>query len=150
MTWPVFDAETIYAKALSNDATLRKAMPRARLLGSIRSKKGLEVMIHYSVPLPRQVRPSRYFARLSSHDAESDSLRLCTAHFLLRPSDPAVTSNSCNSDCLPRGRVMPVTAARFTRHAGQTKSRSTPMGVRSALFFLYTKAKNIAVILLSA
>ena len=37
---------------------------------------------------------SRYYARLSFHDAESGSLKLCTTHFLLLPSDPAVTSSA--------------------------------------------------------
>ena len=37
---------------------------------------------------------SRYFARLPTHNAESGSLALCTVHFLLLPSDPAVTSNA--------------------------------------------------------
>nr|WP_321398881.1 hypothetical protein [uncultured Desulfobacter sp.] len=39
-------------------------------------------------------RALRYFARLPSRNAESGSLSLCTAHFLLLPSDPAVTSNA--------------------------------------------------------
>jgi hypothetical protein len=39
-------------------------------------------------------RALRYFARLPSHHAESGSLSLCTAHFLLLPSDPAVASNA--------------------------------------------------------
>jgi hypothetical protein len=36
----------------------------------------------------------RYFARLPTRTAESGSLSLCTAHFLLLPSDPAVASNA--------------------------------------------------------
>ena len=39
-------------------------------------------------------RALRYFARLPTRTAESGSLTLCTAHFLLLPSDPAVTSNA--------------------------------------------------------
>jgi hypothetical protein len=39
-------------------------------------------------------RALRYFARLPSHRAESGSLSLCTAQFLLLPSDPAVASNA--------------------------------------------------------
>jgi hypothetical protein len=39
-------------------------------------------------------RASRYFARLPTHHAESGSLSLWTAHFLLLPSDPAVASNA--------------------------------------------------------
>jgi len=36
----------------------------------------------------------RYFARLPSRTAESGLLAPCTVHFLLLPSDPAVTSNA--------------------------------------------------------
>ena len=39
-------------------------------------------------------RASRYFARLPSRTAESGLLTLCSVHFLLLPSDPAVTSNA--------------------------------------------------------
>jgi len=39
-------------------------------------------------------RALRYYARLPSHHAESGSLSLCTAQFLLLPSDPAVASNA--------------------------------------------------------
>jgi len=39
-------------------------------------------------------RALRYLARLPTHNAESGLLTLCTAHFLLLPSDPAVTSNA--------------------------------------------------------
>ena len=39
-------------------------------------------------------RALRYFARLPSRTAESGLLTLCTVHFLLLPSDPAVTSNA--------------------------------------------------------
>jgi hypothetical protein len=39
-------------------------------------------------------RALRYFARLPTHFAESGSLSLCTVHFLLLPSDPAVASNA--------------------------------------------------------
>ena len=39
-------------------------------------------------------RASRYFARLPACAAESGSLKLCAAHFLSLPSDPAVTSNA--------------------------------------------------------
>jgi len=36
----------------------------------------------------------RYFARLPTRLAESGSLSLCTAHFLLLLSNPAVTGNA--------------------------------------------------------
>jgi len=39
-------------------------------------------------------RALRYKARLPACNAESGSLALCTAHFILLPSDPAVTSNA--------------------------------------------------------
>ena len=39
-------------------------------------------------------RALRYFARLPTYDAKSGSLALCTAHFLLLPSDPAVAGNA--------------------------------------------------------
>jgi len=39
-------------------------------------------------------RALRYFARLPTRNAESGSLTLCTAHFLLLPSDPVVANNA--------------------------------------------------------
>jgi hypothetical protein len=50
-------------------------------------------ILNHTMGLTRY-RALRYFARLPSHHAESGSLSLCTAQFLLLPSDPAVASNA--------------------------------------------------------
>ena len=50
-------------------------------------------ILNHTIRLTRY-RALRYFARLPPYDAESGSLALCTAHFILLPSDPAVTSNA--------------------------------------------------------
>ena len=56
---------------------------------------------------------SRPFARLYSHYAESGSLALCATHFLLLPSNPAVTSSTLSSWIdLPLDRA---TSASFNR-----------------------------------
>jgi len=50
-------------------------------------------ILNHTMGLTRY-RALRYYARLPSHHAESGSLSLCTAQFLLLPSDPAVASNA--------------------------------------------------------
>ena len=50
-------------------------------------------ILNHTTDLTRN-RALRYFGRLPTRGAESGLLTLCTAHFLLLPSDPAVTSNA--------------------------------------------------------
>ena len=67
------------------------------------------------------------FARLPSINAVSGSLSLCTVHFLLLPSDPAVSSNALASRIIfPLIGAMSVffQLTGFASFAGQTKSRA--------------------------
>jgi hypothetical protein len=58
-------------------------------------------------------RALRPFARLPTHNAESGSLTLCAAHFLLLPLDPTVTSNALAIQIVfPLVRVTPASFSR--------------------------------------
>jgi hypothetical protein len=82
-------------------------------------------------------RALRYLARLPPYDAESGSLSLCTAHFILLPSDPAVTSNALATLIVfPLVGVTPA-FRRLGLHTmpGKPKKGRNPLGI-SALFSL--------------
>jgi hypothetical protein len=81
---------------------------------------------------------SSLFANLPLYPAESGLLSLCTTHFLLLPSDPAVTSNAlairiafplvrAAPSSLRRSGIppSPVPATGFARFAGQTKKQES-------------------------